>query len=178
MMIEGSPGMVPPITGPSAMSMRASMKIEGAVSGKCGSVASSGAPPTVRRPCAAKAFDAPPNPGGGTGSKGLRATAAVAGGRGRSGKSCENSGRPITGALGESGRMSRSRSGDSASDSRARSVSIAALSVNWSANSFWTAIESAGIHGEMSGENSRNSGAPRPSACACTTLSQALTPSE
>ena len=83
----------------------------------------------------------------------------------------------MTGAFGESGRMSRSRSGGSASDSRARSVSIAALSVSCSAISFCTAIESAGIQGAMSGENRKNSGAPRPSACSCTTRSQALTPS-
>ena len=60
--------------------------------------------------------------------------------------------------------MSRSRSGGSASDSRARSVSIAALSVICSAMSFCTAIELAGVQGEMSGEKRKNSGAPRPSA--------------
>ena len=83
----------------------------------------------------------------------------------------------MTGAFGESGRMSRSRSGGSTSDSRARSVSIAALSVSCSAISFWIAIESAGVQGAMSGENRKNSGAPRPSAFSCTTRSQALTPS-
>ena len=83
----------------------------------------------------------------------------------------------MTGAFGELGRMSRSRSGGRTSDSRARSVSIAALSVSCSAMSFWTAIELAGVQGAMSGEKRKNSGAPRPSAFSCTTRSQALTPS-
>ena len=125
---------------------------------------------------AAKAFEAPPRPGSGTGSSALRA-ASTTGRCGRSGNTWENSGRPMIGSFGESGRMSRSRSGGSASDRRARRVSSAALSVNWSAKSFWIAIELAGIQGAMSGENRKNSGAPRPSACSCTTRSQALTPS-
>ena len=140
----GCPGSSPPITGPSARSIRASIQIEGAVSPRCGSVASSGAPPAVRRPMAAKALEAPASPGRGSGSNGLPRRLDDGPGRGHAvapGKSSENCGSPITGAFGESGRMSRSRSGGSASDSRARSVSIAALSVICSAISFCTAIE-------------------------------------
>ncbi len=176
MITAGSPGIVPPITGPSARFIRASIQIDGAVSARCGSVARSGAPPAVRRPSAAKAFDAPALPAACTGSSQL-ACFCTTGATGSPGKSSENSGSPITGAFGESGSTSRSRSGGRTSDSRALSVSITALSVNWSAKSFCTAIESAGDQGAMSGENRKNSGAPRPSASSCTTFSQALTPS-
>ena len=125
---------------------------------------------------AAQALDAPARSGGLTGDSGSSGGVVFIANCTTPGISSAYSGKAATALVGSSGRMSRRRSGDSSSDTRARSTSFCKCDDSCSAISLMMATESAGCQGAMGWLNNHISGAPRPSATVLTRASQALTP--
>ena len=174
--MAGIPGMVAPITPPVVSSSRARYMMAGAVSSRCGSLASRLPPPAARCGAAAKLFDAPPNGKGCTGDSGSRRAVKRVSGC-TSGNRAAKSGKAAAPWPGASGRMSRRRSSSSTSDIRARSTSREIWLFNCTESSFRIASESAGCQSGVSAENRKNSGAPRPRARSAVSVSHAFTPS-
>ena len=172
----GIPGMVPPITPPDFSSSRARYQIVGAVKPRCGSLANS-VPPAADRPgAAAQAFDAPAKSRGLNGDSGSFAMFSAAKLRSSVGNRLANGGRAAIPLPGSSGRISRNRLSGSTSDSRARNTSDSRCDDSCNPISLMIASESAGCQKAISGENRKNSGAPRPMASRLTIPIQALTP--